>query len=157
MNQRRRIFFAIFGLYHIFVFIFVIYVESRKDLSDLLSLYNSLKLFKYGALLGVVLFAIDVIWNFIEMRTARKEHETLRHENNTLKAKVYDLQQSPKQPVKETPSPGAKWLFALSCKLQAINFSPSHIYKEVLILQELHAKDSYLGLILILNFKSGIK
>lgn len=108
MNQRRRIFFAIFGLYHIFIFIFVIYVESRKDLSDLLSLYNSLKLFKYGALLGVVLFAIDVVWHFIEMRTARKEHETLRHENNTLKAKVYDLQQSPKQPVKETPSSGAK-------------------------------------------------
>jgi len=107
MNQRRRIFFAIFGLYHIFIFIFVIYVESRKDLSDLLSLYNSLKLFKYGALLGVVLFAIDVVWHFIEMRTARKEHEILRHENNTLKAKVYDLQQSPKQPVKEAPSSGA--------------------------------------------------
>ena len=108
MNQRRRIFFAIFGLYHLFIFIFVIYVESRKDLSDLLSLYNSLKLFKYGALLGVVLFAIDVIWNFVELRAARKEHETLRHENNTLKAKVYDLQQSPKQPVKETPSTGMK-------------------------------------------------
>jgi cell shape-determining protein MreC len=108
MNQRRRIFFAIFGLYHIFIFIFVIYVESRKDLSDLLSLYNSLKLFKYGALLGVVLFAVDVIWNFIEMRAARKEHETLRHENNTLKAKVYDLQQSPKPVVKETPSAGTK-------------------------------------------------
>ncbi|HRG08468.1 MAG TPA: hypothetical protein PLJ08_07800, partial [Cyclobacteriaceae bacterium] len=61
-----------------------------------------------GALLGVVLFAIDVVWHFIEMRTARKEHEILRHENNTLKAKVYDLQQSPKQPVKEAPSSGAK-------------------------------------------------
>jgi cell shape-determining protein MreC len=108
MNQRRRIFFAIFGLYHLCILFFVIYVESRKDLSDLLNLYSSLKLFKYGALLGLVLFIIDVIWNFVETRSSRKEHETLRHENNTLKAKVYDLQQSPKVPTKETPPTGAK-------------------------------------------------
>ncbi|MBX2915894.1 MAG: hypothetical protein KF856_11560 [Cyclobacteriaceae bacterium] len=108
MNQRRRIFFAIFGLYHIFIFMFVMYVESRKDLSDLLSLYSSVKLFKYGALLGVVLFIIDVIWHFVELRVTRKEHESLRHENNTLKARVYDLQQSTKQPVKETPASGTK-------------------------------------------------
>jgi hypothetical protein len=108
MNQRRRIFFAIFGLYHLLIFFFVIYVESRKDLGDLLSLYNQLKLFKYGALLGVVLFLIDVIWNFIEQRSNKREHETLRLENNTLKAKVYDIQQKPQPSVKETPASGTK-------------------------------------------------
>jgi len=108
MNQRRRIFFAIFGLYQLLIFLFVIYVESRKDLSDLLSLYNQVKLFKYGALLGVVLFLIDVIWHFLETRNANREHETLRHENNTLKAKVYDLQQKTPAPVKETPASGTK-------------------------------------------------
>lgn len=90
------------------VFFFVIYVESRKDLSDLLGLYGQLKLFKYGALLGVVLFAIDIVWYFFELRTAKQEHELLRHENNTLKAKVYDLQQTPPSSVKETPTAGVK-------------------------------------------------
>ncbi|MBX2895823.1 MAG: hypothetical protein KF763_10305 [Cyclobacteriaceae bacterium] len=104
MNKRRLIFFAIFGLYHLFVFFFVIFVESRKDLSDLLSLYNQLKLFKYGALLGLILLLIDVVWNFIENKAYKREHETLRLENNTLKAKVYDLQQKPS--VKETPASG---------------------------------------------------
>lgn len=108
MNQRRRIFFAIFGLYHLAILIIVIYVESRKDIGDLLSLYGQLKLFKYGAFLGMVLFLIDMIWHFLESRNGKREHETLRHENNTLKAKVYDLQQTPKPPVKETPSAGTK-------------------------------------------------
>lgn len=108
MKQRRLIFFTIFGLYHIAIFFFVIYVESRKDLSDLLSLHSKLTLFKYGALLGMALFLVDVVWNFIEQGAAKNEHEALRHENNTLKAKVYDLQQKPQPSVKETPASGTK-------------------------------------------------
>ncbi|MBN8577465.1 MAG: hypothetical protein J0L66_11020 [Cytophagales bacterium] len=108
MNQRRRIFFAIFGFYHVFILLFVLYVESRKELSDLLSLYGNLKLFKYGALLGIILFVIDVVWNFLENRSVKKEFENLRHENNTLKAKVYDLQQPAKTAVKESPTTGTK-------------------------------------------------
>ena len=108
MNQRRRIFFGIFGLYHILIFIFVIYVESRKDLGDLLGLYGQLKLIKYGPLLGVLLIVIDVIWHFVEMRAVRQEHEALRLENNTLKAKVYDLQHTSNPLVKNTPSAETK-------------------------------------------------
>ncbi|MCW5911525.1 MAG: hypothetical protein KIT62_10645 [Cyclobacteriaceae bacterium] len=108
MNQRRLIFFTVFGLYQLFVFFFVIYVESRKDLGDLLSLYNQVKLFKYGALLGLVLLLIDVVWNLLESRNAKREQEALRHENNTLKAKVYDLQQTSKPEPNTTPSAGSK-------------------------------------------------
>ncbi len=107
MNQRRRIFFGIFGVYHFAILMFVIYIDSNKEDFGLLSqLYGKLSLLKYGAVLGIVLFAVDIIWNFLETRNAKKEHETLRHENNTLKAKVYDFQQSAKPPVKETPASG---------------------------------------------------
>lgn len=108
MNQRRLIFFAIFGLYHIFIFVFAMYVESRKDLAELLNLYDQVKLFKYGALLGLVLFAIDMIWSIAEGRRTKREYEALRHENNTLKAKVYDLQQTPKTESVQASSSGTK-------------------------------------------------
>lgn len=107
MNKRRRIFFAIFGAYHLIILFFVIYIESNKEDFGILSqLYSKISLLKYGAVLGVVLFAADFIWWWLEGRSVKQEQETLRHENNTLKAKVYDLQQ-PSKSATETTS-GAK-------------------------------------------------
>jgi len=107
MNKRRRIFFGIFGVYHLTILMFVIYIESNKEDFGILSqLYSKLSMLKYGAVLGMILFAVDIIWNWLESRNSQKEHDTLRHENNTLKAKVYDLQQPSKPVVKETPGSG---------------------------------------------------
>lgn len=109
MNQRRRIFFGIFGVYHFAILMFVIYIESNKEDFGLLSqLYSKLSLLKYGAVLGIVLFIVDLIWNFLETRNAQKEHDTLRLENNTLKAKVYDFQESAKPVIKENPPAATK-------------------------------------------------
>jgi prolipoprotein diacylglyceryltransferase len=109
MNQRRRIFFYIFGVYHLFILFFVIYIESQKeDLSVLYGLYSKISLLKYGAVLGIMLFIIDFAWTWYESRNARKEHDILRHENNTLKAKVYDFQEAAKPVVKEIPGSGTK-------------------------------------------------
>jgi len=109
MNQRRRIFFGIFGVYHFAILMFVIYIESNKEDFGLLSqLYGKLSLLKYGAVLGIVLFIVDLIWNFLETRNAQKAHETLRLENNTLKAKVYDFQESTKPVIKENPPAATK-------------------------------------------------
>lgn len=63
---------------------------------------------KYGAILGVVLFAVDLVWNWIETKNAEKEQEALRLENNTLKAKVYDFQQAANPVLKETPAPDSR-------------------------------------------------
>jgi hypothetical protein len=108
MNQRRRIFFIIFGVYHLVVMIFVLFIEAQKeDLSLLYSLYSKIWVMRYGAMLGVLLFVVDFIWNWIESRNSGREKDVMRHENNTLKAKVYDLQQPIKEPRKES-SAGAK-------------------------------------------------
>ncbi len=107
MNRRRRIFFIVFGSYHLLTLIFVLFIEAQKeDLGLLYSLYGKISLMRWGAMLGVLLFATDAIWNFFEMRNSGKEKEIMRHENNTLKAKVYDLQQPSKEPLK--PQAGAK-------------------------------------------------
>lgn len=107
MNQRRRIFFIIFGSYHLVTLIFVLFIEAQKeDLSLLYGLYSKMWMMRYGAMLGVLLFVIDFFWNWIETRNSGREKDVMRHENNTLKAKVYDLQQPP--PAGSLKESGAK-------------------------------------------------
>lgn len=108
MNKRRLIFFSIFGFYHLMLFIFTAYIDAQKeDLSVLLKVSSYLSLFKWGALLGLLLLIADASWWWIESRSASREREASRLENNTLKAKVYDFQESAKnQPLKSvTNSP----------------------------------------------------
>ncbi|MCU0368611.1 MAG: hypothetical protein MUF39_07250 [Cyclobacteriaceae bacterium] len=97
MNKRRRIFFIIFGVYHVIVLALISYIQLQKnDLNILLGLYSKISLMWFGSLLGVILFLIDFIWSWIETKSAEKNQGIMRHENNTLKAKIYDMQQTAK-------------------------------------------------------------
>jgi len=105
MNKRRRIFFIIFGSYHLLTLFFVLFIEAQKeDLGLLYGLYSKIWLIRYGAMLGVLLFMVDFLWNWIENRNTNREKNVMRHENNTLKAKVYDLQQPSTAPIKDSPT-----------------------------------------------------
>lgn len=92
MNRNRYLFYSAFGLYQLIVFIFTVVIDSNSNL--LFSLVPYISWFKYGALVGLVLFTIDFFWMFSTHRNHTQDKEKMRHENNTLKARVYDLQQS---------------------------------------------------------------
>lgn len=105
MNKRRVIFFAIFGVYHLIVLILTSYIDAQKqDLGVLTSLYGYLHLFKYGAILGIILFMVDFVWTWQNHRSTQKESESLNFEINNLKAKVYDLQEA----AKPVPAPDSE-------------------------------------------------
>ena len=94
MNKRRLIFFGIFGAYHLIAFVFTIIIENNTGL--LFKLVGYISTFKYGTFLGLLLFAIDFVWSWRDSKETVKVQEAARHENNTLKAKVYDLQETSK-------------------------------------------------------------
>lgn len=76
----------------------------------LFSMVQYVPWFKYGALLGLILVIIDVIWSWIINRESQKEKAALTHELNTLKAKLFDLQEDAKSAsnlpkTTTTPSP----------------------------------------------------
>jgi len=97
MTKRRIIFFAIFGTYHLLLLFFTFYMESQKENFKFLgAMLRNFPLFKYGAFLGVLLLIIDVIWSWRVNSAQRKENDALILEANTLKAKVYDLQEASK-------------------------------------------------------------
>lgn len=96
MNQRRLIFLSVFGAYHLLSVIFTLYIDL--DTSILFDLVGKISWFKYGALFGLILFITELVWTWRDNKAFEKEKESMRHENNVLKAKVYDLTDGGKKP-----------------------------------------------------------
>jgi hypothetical protein len=102
MTKGRIIFYSIFGVYQLGAFIFTLIIDSTQSTSFLFSLLKYIGSFKYITFLGVLLIATDFIWLWIENRKTKRQEEAFRHENNVLKAKVYDMQEGLK-PKPEVP------------------------------------------------------
>jgi len=95
MNKNRLIFYSIFATFHLFLVIFAFYIESQKDdFNFLFSVLKWISVMKYGAIFGLILVSLDVIWSWILNRDSQKEKAALTHELNTLKAKLFDLQEA---------------------------------------------------------------
>lgn len=99
MTRNRIIFYSIFGVYQLLAFIFTLIMDSTNDTGFLLGLLKYIGWFKYVTFLGMVLIIIDFIWLWMDARKQKKSDEEFRHENNVLKAKVYDMQQGVKPEV----------------------------------------------------------
>jgi hypothetical protein len=90
MNKRRLIFLSVFGAYQLCIFIFALFVEN-SDPGTLFSIFGKIYLIKWGAFVGIAMLAAEFVWTWMDAKNAAKEKEAMRHENNVLKAKVYDL------------------------------------------------------------------
>jgi hypothetical protein len=102
MSRRRLIFYSIFGGFHLISFIFTLVLEYG-DPSQLFGLIKYIGTFKYITFLGVAMITTDFVWVWLDNRNAQQKEEAMRLENNTLKAKVYDMQEAGKPKV-DTPS-----------------------------------------------------
>jgi hypothetical protein len=90
MNKNRIIFYLVFATFHVGAFIFTILIQ---DFGFLTRIYKHIGLFKYITFFGIVLVVVDVVWSWIVVRDSQKEKAALTHELNTLKAKLFDLQE----------------------------------------------------------------
>lgn len=102
MNKNRKIFYLAFAVFHVCAFVFTLFIE---DFSFLTRIYKYIGLFKFFTFLGIVLIVTDVVWSWIVNRDSQKEKAALTHELNTLKAKLFDLQEVAKasDAAKSTP------------------------------------------------------
>ena len=94
MGKNRLIFYSIFAAYQLAGFIFTVVIDS--NVSALFSMAGYVPVFKYASFVGVVLIVVDFIWSWRQLNKANQEVEEFRHENNTLKAKIYDIQETAK-------------------------------------------------------------
>src|SRR5688572_5213668 len=97
MKRNRLIFYSAFGVLHLFIFLFSLYMDSqREDLQFLFKMQGSIPWLKYCSFFLLILFATNVILHVRDNRRHTKEIDKLNHELNTLKAKLYDKQESQK-------------------------------------------------------------
>ena len=94
MSKNRKIFYLVFAIFQVIAFIFTLYIE---DFSFLTKIYKYIGWFKYVTFFGIIMVVTDVVWSLIVSRDTQKEHGALTHELNTLKAKLFDLQEIAKQ------------------------------------------------------------
>ena len=67
-----------------------------RDFTFLTNIFPHIELFKFISFFGIVLLATDFVWSWIVSRDSQKEKAALTHELNTLKAKLFDLQEAAK-------------------------------------------------------------
>lgn len=91
MKKNRVIFYLIFALFHIGALIFTIQLGNSS--SFLMSMFSWVPYFKWVTLLGVVLMIIDFAWAIASAKESNREKSVLSQEVNTLKAKMFDLQE----------------------------------------------------------------
>jgi cell shape-determining protein MreC len=105
MKKNRLIFYAIFGGFHLILTIFSFYVDSQKsDFAFLTRMLGWIPTLKWLSVLGLLLFIADVIWNMIDRKELAKENTALNQEMNTLKAKLFDLQEDAKKRSQTPPA-----------------------------------------------------
>lgn len=98
MKKNRLIFYAIFAFFQVSIFLFTVYMDvNQNDTSLLFAILNKIWMLKYGALIGILLLATDIIWLMREERDQKRQRDQLQSEMNTLKAKLFDLQEAAKR------------------------------------------------------------
>ena len=104
MKKNRLIFYSVIGLLHLLVFLFTIYMDGRKDdLQFLLNLSKVIGLMKYAMFVLLVLFVSNFILHLRDNKRDKRENVQLIQEMNTLKAKLYDLQETGKKTSEPNP------------------------------------------------------
>ncbi len=105
MKKNRWIFYSLFGLFHLIAFIFTFILDNNTSL--MFKMVGWVPYFKWVTLLGLLMLIADLLWALSVNKESAKERDALQHELNTLKAKLFDLQEasrkSPVQPGQSNP------------------------------------------------------
>lgn len=97
MKQNRLIFYSVFGVLHLFIFLFSLYMDSQRDnIAFLINMQGRIWMLKYCSFFLLILFATNVILHLRDNRRSKKEKGQLSEELNLLKARLFDLQEGKK-------------------------------------------------------------
>jgi hypothetical protein len=106
MKKNRWIFYGIFAFFHLGAFIFTVILDNNTSL--LFKMVSWVPSFKWITLLGLIFLITDVVWARAAHREDEKEKAALNHELNTLKAKLFDLQEAAKSSGAQRPTGNPK-------------------------------------------------
>jgi hypothetical protein len=101
MKKNRWIFYSLFGLFHLSAFVFTFIIDNNASL--LFKMVGWVPAFKWVTLFGLILLLVDIFWVLSVNKESAKERDALQHELNTLKAKLFDLQEASRKSTVQQP------------------------------------------------------
>jgi hypothetical protein len=103
MKKNRLIFYSVFGVLHLFIFIFSLYMDSNSEnISFLLGLQGKIWILKYCSLFLLIMLSTSVVLHVRDNNRNKRLNDAHLKEITELKAKLYDKGQAQK-----TPAPSA--------------------------------------------------
>jgi hypothetical protein len=97
MKRNRLIFYSVFGVLHLFIFLFSLYMDSKQeDLQFLFLMQSAIPWLKYCSFFLLILFGSNVVLHYRDNRRNEREKAQLNQELDTLKARLFDLQEGKK-------------------------------------------------------------
>ena len=95
MIRNRLIFYIVFGIFHLGALIFTVMLDNDTGL--LFKMVSYVPTFKWLTLFGFILLVTDFLWFLKDYLTTKKEKAAMTLELDTLKARLFDLQEAAKQ------------------------------------------------------------
>lgn len=89
MKSAKTVFYVICLLYIGASFIFIFFHDKIFDLFD----RRTLNFLKIWMIAGLVIFLLEIIWENLALSSRRREANRLKKEIETLKAKIYDMEE----------------------------------------------------------------
>lgn len=103
MKKNRLIFYSVFGVLHLFIFAFSLYMDSNSEnISFLLGMQGKIWMLKYCSLFLLIMFITSIVLHVRDNNRNKRVSDTQAREIIELKAKLYDKGQQ-----KSTPTPAA--------------------------------------------------
>ena len=97
MKRNRLIFYSVIGALHLLIVIFSFYMDSkREDLEFLFDMQKTIPYLKYCSFVLLILFTTSVILHYRDNKRNLNEKAGLNKELDTLKARLFDLQEGKK-------------------------------------------------------------
>ncbi len=100
MKSAKTFFYVICLLYIATSFVFIFFHDRIFDLFD----RSTLNFLKIWAVVGLVIFLLEIIWESLTLSNRRREANKLRKEIESLKAKIYDMEEKEREDEKAMKS-----------------------------------------------------
>ena len=94
MIMTKKILYISYIIYIIVSFGFILFTDS---LFDQVGIQNTIDFLKYWSAFGLFLFLIEIVSENVFLKKRQNEIKRLKKENETLKAKIYDIEEKDRE------------------------------------------------------------
>lgn len=79
-------------IYLLFIGISLLFIFFTDAIFDQVGIQKTLDFLQYWAIFGLVLFLFEIIYSNMSLQNRKSENNRLRKENESLKARIYDIE-----------------------------------------------------------------